>query len=44
MARRNNAGSKRTRKSSRAKQQEPHVSWPGKVARTIRSGIKKLVG
>ena len=45
MARRNHAGSRSTRKSSRGKQQqEQQASWPGKVARKIRSGIKKLVG
>lgn len=45
MPRKNGAG-KRSRKSSRANggAKQQHISWTGKVARRIKTSIKKLVG
>lgn len=43
MPKHTSAGAKRTRKSTRAKR-PPHVSWTGRVARKIKTSIKKLVG
>ena len=44
---RKNGASKRSRKSSRASAggaKQQHVSWTGRVARRIKTSIKKLVG
>ncbi|MGH7607954.1 MAG: hypothetical protein ACREME_11500 [Gemmatimonadales bacterium] len=44
MPRKTTSGTRRSRKSARSKQPEAPLSWPGRVARRIKTGIKKLVG